>query len=331
MKTSVATERSAARVLACSTKISPFEDRETKITDSQASYGPVYDHFLEFVHKRGFLDVYDWIQRSTDPLFLSVPLDFLKTDLPSGVVPLDGMGNPCHPKDARRTFLFNLFGTVPAIFNSYRKYESLNNPSFKSLNADEKVAKYLLSRRPFLMGMPASAWSKDFLLGRLIKSSEGGNRSISGNLCEKAARQMANELVEEQGFDCTVSKCEKGVPDLNGRVSRIDILITNGVDTLHLHCKSSQTFGNGQAPLYSRDLAGSSVDRFGPNTENVAVLLGPNWHKSSAGLNMPKVIIDDFHSLNKKDGIARMKQGILDTKCFEIFGKRKGWQALSAA
>jgi len=319
MNNLAALKREAGHAIGVSIVSSPMEAREKPILQCQVSHGALFDIFENVLHEHGYSNLFDLIVKSTDLEVATCCIDLLTRDLSFYRPPLNGAGLPCTWREATANFLVWVMGSTKTSYSAWRAQECKLNPAFHDLSPAQRLALYVVSRRNEMRGLPPCIWSKDYFMGYLYKAAEGGNRSLSGNAVEAALRKAFTEIAASPEYSFNVSACEQGVERSDGVVSRIDIRLTNGKSTIHVHCKSTQKLCNGYGYLYSRDLAGTALDLFEPSTLNVGCFFGPGWEKPTETLDMPKLIAPDFFSLSKVNQITWAKEQILKMGILDVF------------
>jgi hypothetical protein len=284
--------------------------RDIRIQQLVNSFEPLY-HELCCLAGSNDGNLTGFIRHAPDEALLALGRSFLRIrNLPDGCSPLNGAGNPHNNLKARRLLLmWAAHKTESGGFQPYSRRSCKHNPAYGSIPLSDRVAEYA-----------ASVWRAsrclDFSWGSVSRTAydglEGSYRSHSGKIFEEGVREAVRQAVEAQFLPFEVSFRETSVQGINGKRSRIDVVVDTGSRLILIPCKSSQVDSKSHSNLFLRDVRDSLLSIGVKPADVLVVFGGEGWDDVAHDMEFRHVLIRQPYPLDD-ELIAVMRDDILDS------------------
>lgn len=234
-----------------------------------------YDEFLAFLNIKGYKNIHEFINESSDERAAKVIAEYLNNNFESKL--LDGIGKPYENSKAKWYFLAWLLRDAPAqrlapLLPSIEGHKPID----KKVNLLNEIRKFVA---PLLPDTESWSWAaiSEVMLARL----EGSRRALKGGLFENIVRTFLKELFKKHGLKLDTGNKEI---KLNEETYDVQIVDYNKKVIVLMPVKTRETMGGGHASLFTRDIH-KSISVATQNGYNcIPIIIAESWAADLATL-----------------------------------------------
>lgn len=229
---------------------------------------PFYEEFLTFLNTKGYKNIHEFINDSSDERSTNLITEYLNEDFDSQL--LDGIGQPYKSQTAKWYFLAWLLRDAPA-----QRLAPLLS-SVQGRNPIEKKANLLNEIRKFVAPLfpDTDSWTWAAISEVMLARLEGSRRALKGGLFENIVRTTLKAFFKEKNLKLTTSNKEI---KLNEESYDVQIVDSKESILVLMPVKTRETMGGGHASLFTRDIHKSISVATQNGYKCIPVIIAESW------------------------------------------------------